>query len=35
MVKVKAKNDDSGHVDVLVDKYDYAVETSVDEFLTC
>ena len=34
-VKVKAKEDDSGHVDVLVDEYDYAVETNVAEFLTC
>lgn len=34
-VKVKAKEDDSSHLDVLVDEYDYAVETSVAEFLTC
>ncbi|WP_298788575.1 hypothetical protein [uncultured Marinococcus sp.] len=34
-VKVKEKNDDSGDVDVLVDEYDYAVNTSVNEFLTC
>ncbi|GEK59432.1 hypothetical protein CHL76_12000 [Marinococcus halophilus] len=34
-VKVKEKNDDSGNVDVLVDEYDYAINTSVNEFLTC
>ena len=34
-VKLKEKNDDSGNVDVLVDEYDYAINTSVNEFLTC
>ena len=34
-VKVKEKDDDSGNVDVLVDEYDYAINTSVNEFLTC
>jgi hypothetical protein len=34
-VKVRKKDDDSGNVDVLVDQYDYAINTSVNEFLTC
>lgn len=34
-VKVKEKDDDSGNLDVLVDEYDYAINTSVNEFLTC
>lgn len=34
-VKVKEKDDDSGNVDVLVDEHDYAINTSVNEFLTC
>ena len=34
-VKVRKKDDDSGNVDVLVDEYDYVINTSVNEFLTC
>lgn len=33
-VKVKEKDDNSGHLDVLVDNYDYEVPTSIQEFLS-